>query len=215
MMVRSLFILFMASLLTGCSVFGIRSGYEQPSYVLVGTLSDQIEMRRYAPRLAVETSVDIPDYDEARSAAFRPLFDYISGANRTNESLAMTAPAEAALTSEKVTMTAPVETSRAGTRGMRMRFFLPAEFTLETAPQPIDPRVHLIEVAGQLQAVLRFSGFASEDAIAKKTKALLRALDQSTWRAASEPVTYLYDPPWTIPFFRRNEIVIPVFPTSS
>jgi hypothetical protein len=162
----------MASLLTGCSVFGIRSGYEQPSYVLVGTLSDQIEVRRYAPRLAVETSVDIPDYDEARSAAFRPLFDYISGANRTNESLAMTAPAEAALTSEKVTMTAPVETSRAGTGSMRMRFFLPAEFTLETAPEPIDPRVHLIEVTGQLQAVLRFSGFASEDAIAKDESSL-------------------------------------------
>ena len=215
MMARFILILVTTSLLTGCSVFGIRSGYEHPPYVLVGILSDQIEMRRYAPRLAVETRVDIPDYDEGRNAAFRPLFDYISGANRTNESVAMTAPAEAAFTSEKVSMTAPVETSRAGTGGMRMRFFLPAEFTLETAPQPIDPRVHLIEVAGQLQAVLRFSGFASEDAIAKKTKALLRALDQSTWRAASEPVTYLYDPPWTIPFFRRNEIVIPVFPTSS
>ena len=59
MMVRSLLILVTTSLLTGCSVFGIRSGYEQPSYVLVETLSDQIEMRRSAPRLAVETTVDI------------------------------------------------------------------------------------------------------------------------------------------------------------
>ena len=114
MMVRSLLILVTTSLLTGCSVFGIRSGYEQPSYVLVETLSDQIEMRHSAPRLAVETTVDIPDYDEGRNAAFRPLFDYISGANRTNESVAMTAPAEAALTSEEVSMTVPVETSRAG-----------------------------------------------------------------------------------------------------
>ena len=101
----------------GCSVFGIRSGYEQPSYVLVETLSDQIEMRHSAPRLAVETTVDIPDYDEGRNAAFRPLFDYISGANRTNESVAMTAPAEAALTSVEVSMTVPVETSRAGGGG--------------------------------------------------------------------------------------------------
>jgi len=86
---------------------------------------------------------------------------------------------------------------------------------LETAPQPIYPRVYLIEVAGQLQAVLRFIDFASEDAVAKRTKDLLRTLDQSSWCAAGEPVTYLYDPPWTIPFFRRNEIVIPVIPASS
>jgi len=77
-------------------VFGIRSGYEQPSYVLVEILSDQIELRRCAPRLAVETTVDIPDYDEGRNAAFRLLFDYISGANRTAENATMTAPAEAA-----------------------------------------------------------------------------------------------------------------------
>ena len=215
MMARSLLILVTASLLTGCSVFGIRSGYEQPAYVLLETLSDQIELRHYAPRLAVETTVDIPDYDEGRNAAFRLLFDYISGANRTAESVTMTAPVEAARTSEEVSMTAPVETSRAGTGGMRMRFFLPAEFTLETAPQPIGPKVYLIEVAGQLQAVLRFSGFASEDVVVKRTKDLLRILDQSSWRAASEPVTYLYDPPWTIPFFRRNEIVISVVPASS
>ena len=198
----------------GCSVFGIRSGYEQPSYVLVETLSDQIEMRRYSPRLAVETTVDIPDFDEGRNAAFRPLFDYISGANRADQSVAMTTPVEAARTSEKVSMTAPVEISRARTGGVRMRFFLPAEFTLETAPQPIDPKVHLIDVAGQLQAVLRFSGFASEDAVDQRTENLLHALDQSSWRAAGKPVTYSYDPPWTLPFFRRNEIVIPVLPAS-
>ena len=107
---------------------------------------------------------------------------------------------------------APSAVSRSS---VRMRFFLPAEFTLKTAPQPIDPKVHLIDVAGQLQAVLRFSGFASEDAVDQRTEDLLRALDQSSWRAAGEPVTYSYDPPWTLPFFRRNEIVIPVLPASS
>ena len=41
-------------------------------------------------------------------------------------------------------------------------------------------------------------------------KELLETLEQSSWDTAGEPVTYVYDPPWTIPFFRRNEIVIPV-----
>ena len=112
-------------------------------------------------------------------------------------------------------MTAPVETWRSRTGGMRMRFFLPPEFTLETAPQPKDPRVRLVKVVARLEAVLRFSGIATEDAVGKKMKDLLRALDQSSWRGVNEPVTYLYDPPWTILFFRRNEIAIPVVLVSS
>ena len=68
---------------------------------------------------------------------------------------------------------------------MRMRFFLPREFTLDTAPQPKDPRVHLVKVVARLEAVLRFSGIATEDAVGKKTKDLLRALDQSSWRGHS------------------------------
>ena len=91
-----------------------------------------------------------------------------------------------------------------------MRFFLPVEYTLETAPRPVDPKIRLVQLRPQLQAVLRFSGFASESSVAKRMKELLEALEQSSWDTAGEPVTYVYDPPWTIPFFRRNEIVIPV-----
>ena len=96
-----------------------------------------------------------------------------------------------------------------------MRFFLPAEFTLKTAPRPMDPRVRLVQLSSQLQAVLRFSGRASEKLVGKRTKALFQALEQSSWKAVSDPVTYLYDPPWTIPFLRRNEIAIPVVPVLS
>ena len=91
-----------------------------------------------------------------------------------------------------------------------MRFFLPLEYTLETAPRPIDPKIRLVQLRTQLQAVLRFSGFASERSVAKRMSELRETLRQSSWDPAGEPVTYVYDPPWTIPFFRRNEIVIPV-----
>jgi len=212
MKVQSLLILTMTYLLSGCSAFGIRSEFEQPPYVVAETLADQIEVRRYSQRVAVETTLDISDYDESRNAAFRLLFEYISGNNRADEAVAVVLPNEV---SAQVSMTAPVETWRSRTGGMRMRFFLPPEFTLETAPQPTDPRVHLVKVVARLEAVLRFSGIATEDAVGKKTKDLVRALDQSSWRGVNEPVTYLYDPPWTILFFRRNEIAIPVVLVSS
>ena len=212
MKVQSLLILTMTYLLSGCSAFGIRSEFEQPPYVVAETLADQIEVRRYSQRVAVETTLDISDYDESRNAAFRRLFEYISGNNRADEAVAVVSPNEV---SAQVSMTAPVETWRSRTGGMRMRFFLPPEFTLETAPQPKDPRVHLVKVVARLEAVLRFSGIATEDAVGKKTKDLVRALDQSSWRGVNEPVTYLYDPPWTILFFRRNEIAIPVVLVSS
>ena len=204
---QSLLILTMTYLLSGCSAFGIRSEFEQPPYVVADILADQIEVRRYSQRVAVETTLDISDYDESRNAAFRLLFEYISGNNRADEAVAVVSPNEV---SAQVSMTAPVETWRSRTGGMRMRFFLPPEFTLETAPQPKDSGVHLVRVVARLEAVLRFSGIATEDAVGKKTKDLLRALDQSSWRGVNEPVTYLYDPPWTILFFRRNEITIPV-----
>lgn len=196
-------------------MIGIRSAYEQPLYVLVETLSDHIVIRRSTPLLAVETTVDIPDYDEGQNAAFRRLFDYISGANLNNERTNASDPTVVPRKSEEISMTAPVETSRTSTSGVRMRFFLPAELTMETAPQPTDQRVQLVEVPGQLQAVIRFSGFANEEEVAKNTETLRSALHQSSWSPTSSPVTHIYDPPWTIPFLRRNEIVIPIRPASS
>ena len=215
MKVQSLLILTMTYLLSGCSAFGIRSEFEQPPYVVAETLSDQIEVRRYSQRVAVETTLDISDYDESRNAAFRLLFEYISGNNWGDEAAAVVSPNEVSSASAQVSMTAPVETWRSRRGGMRMRFFLPREFTLDAAPKAKVPRVHLVKVVARLEAVLRFSGIATEDAVGKKTKDLLRALDQSSWRGVNEPVTYLYDPPWTILFFRRNEIAIPVVLASS
>ena len=214
-MLRFLTLFVSASLLAGCSLIGIRSAYEQPAYVLVETLSDEILIRRSTPILAVETTVDILGHDEAQDAAFRRLFDYISGANLKDEITNVTDTATPLPKSEEISMTTPVETSRTGTNGIRMRFFLPAKWTFETAPKPTDLRVQLVEVPGQLQAVFRFSGLASEEEIAKNTKTLKSLLHKSSWYPASTPVTHIYDPPWTIPFLRRNEIVIPVLPASS
>ena len=201
-------------LLTGCSVFGIRSGTEQPAYQVVAELGEAVEVRRYGPRLAAEVEVEAGD--EARNAAFRILANYIFGDNRAREEIAMTAPVEIAKDSEgeTIAMTAPVETARGDGR-LTMRFFLPAAFTEANVPRPTDPRVRILTVPGETLAVRRFTGWHGPDDV-EAEEARLRAtldgaaLDGVAWRPAGEAVAFFYDPPWTIPFLRRNEVALPV-----
>ena len=188
-------------------VFGVRI-YEEPWYATVATLSDGVEVRRYAPRLAAETEVAGEDV-AARSRAFRILFAYIAGANAGAENIAMRAPVTTAPPAEKIAMTTPVETAP-GAGGVRMRFFLPARYTAATAPRPTDARVHLIPVPEETMAVLRFSGRGAEAELARRTAALPAVLAPTLWRPVADPVILFYDPPFTLPFLRRIETAVRV-----
>jgi hypothetical protein len=109
-------------------------------------------------------------------------------------------------------MTAPVAAQRGSTGQWVIRFFMPSEHSLDTLPAPHDERVHLVTVPGERVAVLRFSGIASSEAVAARTDELLQSLRDNDIQAAGEPLTWFYDPPWTIPFRRRNEVAISLGP---
>lgn len=185
-----------------------RADTEEPRYTVVDKIG-AIEVRQYGPRLAAEVVVQ-GDEEDARSDGFRPLADYIFGNNKAKAKIAMTAPV-AQERSEKIAMTAPVAQTRDGS-GWRVRFFMPAKYTRETLPQPNNPAVQIVEVPPETMAVLKFSNSRSTEAIARQTAALLKAIEPSRWTVAGPPVTWLYDPPWTLPFFRRNEVAVPVRP---
>lgn len=192
-------------LLSGCSVFGVRSGYEAPDYSVSERVGDDIEIRDYQRRLAAQTGGD-------RSEAFRRLFRYITGENRapgTDETaeIAMTTPVEVA-GAQKIAMTTPVETG--GSEGPQMRFFLPRDYAEETAPIPTDPQVSLITVPARTLAVLRFSGLGSQSTVNARKEQLMETLDGSAWQPQTEPIAFFYDPPWTLPFLRRNEVAVEV-----
>lgn len=199
-----------ALMLAGCSVVGIRSGYEEPAYSVVDRISGDVEIRNYAPRLAISTTVEENDEKAGRNQAFQILFGYISGANRGSAKVAMTVPVEVASSAEKIAMTVPVETSATVEGKTTMRFFLPSEFTRASAPVPTDARVQIEEVPLTTQAVLRFTGLGNPSQLRQREAALLKALDVSDWSVAGETMMLFYDPPWTLPFFRRNEVVVPV-----
>lgn len=208
---------------------GIRAGTEQPPYEVVGRVGEA-EIRRYAPQIAAEAVVEGP-VETARNEGFRRVAGYIFGDNTAKASVAMTAPVvqgrEAAGGSQSIAMTAPVVQARAGRsesiamtspvvqqpaggESWSIQFIMPSKYTMATLPQPNDPRVRLVEIPARTFAVVRFSGLGKADAVAQHEKALDAALAGSSWRAVGEPVTWYYDPPWTVPFMRRNEVARPV-----
>lgn len=190
------------------SIVGIRIGTEEPHY-LRQPLTDDVEVRRYGPRIAAETSVDAGE-DRARNIGFRRLANYIFGANHRDETISMTAPVAQQSGEDEIAMTAPVAQSRGTDNRWTIRFFMPSKWTMETLPKPTDSAVALVEVPGERVAVLRFAGDRSAAAVTTRTEQLIDVLRDNGVEVTGDPVAWFYDPPWTLPFRRRNEIAIPV-----
>ena len=192
------------------SIAGIRIGTEEPHYIST-PVSDRVEMRRYGPRIAAETTV-AADEDRARNIGFRRLAKYIFGANHRDEAIAMTAPVgqQSDRRGDDIAMTAPVAQSRTPDDRWIIRFFMPSKWTMDTLPTPDDDKVKLVTVPGETVAVLRFSGDRGPSAVAARTEELVEALRDKGIEPTGEPIAWFYDPPWTLPFRRRNEIAIPV-----
>lgn len=187
---------------------------EEPKYTLMEK-SGAFELRAYAPKVVAETLVD-GSLDAASSAGFRRIADYIFGNNTahngSNEKISMTAPVTMAAKSdkspsEKISMTAPVTMQQ--TEGKwRMYFVMPSQYTLSTLPTPNNPAVTLRELPAARMAVARFSGLAGEEKTAKKTAELMAWLKSKNIAPVGEPELARYNPPWTLPFLRRNEVMV-------
>lgn len=190
------------------SIVGVRSVYEQPRYTVVRTLDDGVELRRYEPRLVIEATVQGTDREKAAGEAFGLLFRYISGANRGGQKIAMTAPVRTDGAVNRIAMTTPVETSAFSAGSLTMRFFLPRVVAAAGAPAPLDPRLRVAEVPEMTIAALRFSGVSTERRREEKRAVLLAVLARASRRPAGEVFLLNYDPPFAIPFLRRNEMAV-------
>jgi len=195
------------------SVVGVRHGTEEPTYT-AEQVTSRVEIRHYGPRIAAETSVTA-DEIAARSDGFRRLAGYIFGGNQTRQKIAMTAPVaqqNVGVRGEKIPMTAPVSQGANGNGEWLIRFFMPAGRSLDSLPLPNDQAVQLVAVPAETVAVRRFSGSTSSQAVARETARLKRTLQETGFEPTGAPVAWFYDPPWTLPVLRRNEIAIPVEP---
>ena len=192
---------------TACSVVGVRS-VEEPAFTVASRVGG-VEIREYGPRVAAQTTVQA-DAQAARSAGFRRIAGYIFGGNQSRATIAMTAPV--AQKGETIAMTAPVAEGPAGD-GQTIQFFMPKSYTLDTLPTPLDPAVQLVAVPPQTMAVLRYSGSIAPAVVAEKQQQLLTILASGPWHPTGPVIAWFYDPPWTLPPFRRNEVAVPVAPS--
>ena len=197
----------------------------QPNYSIVSK-TDQYELRRYDAYLVAETSVS-GHFEDSGNRAFRALAGYIFGRNTTDHEMAMTAPVvstqETSQSAEKMAMTAPVFSSTvegpddgtSGTPLWRYQFVMERKYTLDTLPQPLDPSVVLKQVPERLIAARRFSGRWSADRFAEQETTLLKALRDDGVRHTGVVSLARYDDPFTLPFLRRNEVLIEIIDDSN
>ena len=143
--------------------------------------------------------------DQAGGQAFPILADYIFGKNKGARKLEMTAPVTQTPAPVKLEMTAPV-TQAAVAGGFLIQFVLPKSVTLATAPEPLDPRVHLREIPVTRVAVIRYSGFWSQSNYETHLDRLREAMRNAGLTGIGDPVYSRYDPPFMPWFLRRNEI---------
>ena len=181
---------------------------EEPKYAVLEK-EPPFEIRSYAPMIVAEVQVE-GDLDEASSQGFRLIAAYIFGQNQVSEKIAMTAPVtveDQSVKSAKIAMTAPVGIeSKAGK--WTVSFVMPAEYTMESIPKPMSPQVQLRQIPAVKRAVISFSGFYNSQKVAEKTLELEQWMKSRSLQSAGTPNFARYNPPWTLPFMRRNEVMI-------
>jgi hypothetical protein len=171
---------------------------------------DGFELRRYPSHVVAEVIVDQP-FEKAGNTAFRYLFRYITGQNRSRTSVAMTAPVvQSDGAAQKVAMTAPVIQHVTQEGGYAVAFVLPASMTEEAAPEPTDPQVSIRTVLPSLAAVTRYSGRWSKDSYERHCRRLLQAIEAEGLKPVGTPRFARFDPPFKPWFLRRNEVVVDV-----
>ena len=180
---------------------------EEATYKVVKK-DNKFEIRDYAPHILAETVVE-GDFEEAGNKAFNVLFGYISGDNRSREKLAMTAPVSQEPKGEKIKMTAPVGQQRVQ-ESWAVSFMMPASYTLETLPEPEDPKVTLRQVPARRIAAVRYSGFWNEKGYLRYKLELESWILEKGITIVGDPIWARYNAPFTPWFLRRNEILIPV-----
>ena len=188
--IQTLFISLVTSVMTTQAI-----AIEEPVYqVEKAWEAEQIEIRAYAPRIMAVTGMN-----EDSDSGFRVLAGYIFGGNAEEQKIAMTAPVQQTMAGEK-----------------EMAFMMPAEYALKDLPQPEDQRVSFREAPAYTAAVIQFSGWASAEKADENWQQLQRFLIAEGIDITGEPTLNQYNPPWTLPLMRRNEIIVPVaFPLNA
>ena len=183
---------------------------EEAEFTLIHK-ENNFEIREYSPRIIAQVSVS-GNFNDSSSAGFKSLADYIFGNNVINDKsqkIAMTAPVVAEPKSEKITMTAPVLAEGKNSEWL-ISFVMPKEYSMESLPKPNNSAIVLIERPRERYAVVVFSGLVRESSYDEKATLLNEFVKIQGLSSVGSLMIARYNPPWTLPFFRRNELIIKI-----
>ncbi|GFZ81444.1 heme-binding protein [Rickettsiales bacterium] len=170
----------------------IMSDVEYPSYEAVSSVKN-IEIRQYAPMIIAEVEVQ-GERKKAIEDGFRLLADYIFGNNVAQQNIAMTAPVQQQSSGEV----------------WKVSFVMPSEYSMAALPKPNNDLVMLSKIPAKQFIAIKFSGTNSNENIARHEEKLLQYIEENQIQITGSPKYAFYNPPWTLPFMRRNEVMIEV-----
>jgi hypothetical protein len=174
---------------------------ETPDYKVLKTI-DEVELRLYPKMIVAKTSLSDKSFENQGSNGFRTIANYIFGGNEKNQKIAMTAP----VTVEPQAAESSMKTAKT----WRINFVMPSQYNLATIPKPKNNAVTLREVPSKYFIVHKYSGFNTVSRVQAKTDEAVEWAIKRSYKIIGTPQLSRYDPPWTLPMFRRNEIMIDI-----
>ena len=200
-MITSIIALF---LIVGVLAGPVISNVEKPDYKVIQS-EQNIEIRQYEPMIIAEVEVDGKREDAIRDG-FRLIADYIFGNNTVKQNISMTAPVQQ---KENIAMTSPVQQQLAG-KSWQISFVMPSEYSMESLPVPNNNRVRLKEILAKKFVVIEFSGSNSNENVIEHENQLMNFIEANQINIIGSPKYAFYNAPWTLPFLRRNEVMIEI-----
>lgn len=190
---------------------------ETPKYELLES-KPNYEIRKYPPHVVAEVTYNPSDMNGNRDGGFSLLAKYIGAIgkpqNSRPENIGMTAPVITTRTGnqpEKIDMTSPVITKETKNEKVTMQFILPAKYSkVKDAPKPLDERVVIREEGENKFGVVKFSGVANDQVVNEKVDKLKMSLERDGYKVIGDYLLARYNPPWTLPMYRTNEVMIPI-----
>ena len=193
-------------LIVGVLAGPVMSDVEKPDYKVIQS-EQNIEIRQYEPMIIAEVEVD-GKREDAIGDGFRLLADYIFGNNTVQQVISMTAPVQQK-ENQKIAMTAPVQQQSTG-KSWRMSFVMPSKYSMDSLPVPNNNRVRLKGILAKKFVVIEFSGTNSNENVTKHENQLMNYIEANQINIIGSPKYAFYNAPWTLPFLRRNEVMIEI-----
>jgi len=166
----------------------VAMSYETAKYEVTKTISDKIEIREYKDLVLATISTN----KDSQNNNFRTLFKFISGENKKDQEIKMTTPVFQQNIRDQDSMS----------------FVMPDKFNKEDLPTPKNKNIKIEILENTKFIVIRFSGRSVDKNFNKFQKVLERAIKENNIKAdLANPINAYYNSPWTISFFKRNEVL--------